>query len=217
MIQRIRSSRVTLLLLGVSVAEIPAGTDCDLQTGGVGVVGQSQLQLPGRAGALEQAAVCADAAVAALGGKIWAVASQFMIKSAERLSGGLPVLLTGAQNVQSELGGCSDYNHVTGCHFFFSDYQLLLTLFPPEYSEPKDVSSSAPVEEPSWSLSLLLLNRFGRLGPLKSWRKEEDHLFAVPQQTDCYSVLSPAGTSKGLRLPEAPRSEVTAAHLEPEN
>lgn len=44
--------------------------------------------------------------------------------------------------------------------------KILLTLFPPEYSEPKEVSSSAPVEDPSWSLSLYLLNRFGRLGPL---------------------------------------------------
>lgn len=49
---------------------------------------------------------------------------------------------------------------------FKNYYQLLLTLFPPEYSEPKEVSSSAPVEDPSWSLSLLFLNRFGRLGPL---------------------------------------------------
>lgn len=60
------SLRVTLLLLEISVGEIPAGTDCDLQTGGVGVVGQSQLQLSGHADALEEAAVCADAAVAAL-------------------------------------------------------------------------------------------------------------------------------------------------------
>ena len=67
---------------------------------------------------------------------------------------------------------------ITGCYlgffflFFSCDHQLLLTLFPPEYSEPKEVSSSAPVEEPSWSLSLLFLNRSGRLGPLTSWKKE---------------------------------------------
>lgn len=58
--------------------------------------------------------------------------------------------------------------------FFF---QLLLTLHPPEYSEPKDVSSSAPVDEPSWSLSLLFLNRFGRLGTLESYKKEKEALF----------------------------------------
>lgn len=60
------SLRVTLPLLGVSIGEISAGADCDLQTGGVGVVGQSQLQLSRHADALEEAAVCADAAVTAL-------------------------------------------------------------------------------------------------------------------------------------------------------
>lgn len=57
---------MTLPLLGVSVSEISAGADCDLQTGGFGVVGQSQLQLSCHAGALIEAAVCADAAVTAL-------------------------------------------------------------------------------------------------------------------------------------------------------
>lgn len=57
---------MTLLLLEISIGEISAGADCDLQTGGVGVVGQSQLQLSSHADALEEAAVCADAAVAAL-------------------------------------------------------------------------------------------------------------------------------------------------------
>lgn len=60
------SLRVTLPLLGVSISEISADTDRDLQTGGFGVVGQSQLQLSCHAGALIEAAVCADAAVAAL-------------------------------------------------------------------------------------------------------------------------------------------------------
>lgn len=59
------SLRVTLLSLGVSVVEISAGADCDLQTGSVGVVGQSQLQLSCYADALERAAVCANAATAA--------------------------------------------------------------------------------------------------------------------------------------------------------
>lgn len=77
-------------------------------------------------------------------------------------------------------------------------HELLLTLFPSEYSELNDVSSSAPVEEPSWSLSLLFLNRFGRLGQLKSWKKKEGHLFNVLLQTDSYSFLPTIGTSKGL-------------------
>lgn len=60
------SLRVTLPLLGVSVSEISAGADRDLQTGGFGVVGQSQLQLSCHVGALIEAALCADAAVTAL-------------------------------------------------------------------------------------------------------------------------------------------------------
>lgn len=57
---------MTLPLPGVSIGEVSAGADRDLQTGGAGVVGQSQLQLSGHAGALEEAAFCADAAVTAL-------------------------------------------------------------------------------------------------------------------------------------------------------
>lgn len=60
------SLRVTLLLLGISIGEISAGADCYLQTGGAGVVGQSQLQLSSHLDALKEAAVCADAAVTAL-------------------------------------------------------------------------------------------------------------------------------------------------------
>lgn len=58
-------------------------------------------------------------------------------------------------------------------------FQMLLTLHPPEYSELKEVSSSAPVEEPSWSLSLLFLNRFGRLGPLESYKKREGSFYCA--------------------------------------
>ena len=58
---------MALLLLGVSVGEISAGPNGDLQTGGVAAVGQSQLQLSVHADALQQAAVYAeDAAAAAL-------------------------------------------------------------------------------------------------------------------------------------------------------
>lgn len=60
------SLRVTLLPLRVSVGEISAGANCDLQTGGVRVVGQRKLHLSGHADALEEATVCAVAAVAAL-------------------------------------------------------------------------------------------------------------------------------------------------------
>lgn len=60
------SLRVTLLPLAVSIGEISAGANCDLQTGAVGVVGQSQLQLSCHADGLKEAAVCVDAAVTAL-------------------------------------------------------------------------------------------------------------------------------------------------------
>ena len=59
------SLRATLFPLGLPADQVPAGTDCDLQTGGVGVVGQSQLPPSCHTNALEEAAVCADAAAAA--------------------------------------------------------------------------------------------------------------------------------------------------------
>lgn len=58
--------RVTLLPLQASVEEIPAGAHCDLQAGGAAVVGQRELQLSGHTDALEEAQICAGAAVAAL-------------------------------------------------------------------------------------------------------------------------------------------------------
>lgn len=57
---------MTLPLLGVPIHEISAGTNSDLQTGGVGVVGHSQLQLSCHTAALKQATLCADAAATAL-------------------------------------------------------------------------------------------------------------------------------------------------------
>lgn len=75
-------------------------------------------------------------------------------------------------------------------------FQLLLTLHPPEYSEPKEVSSSAPVEEPSWSLSLLFLNRFGRLGTLESYKKEKEGLFYCALHT----VIVPCNLSEAIWL-----------------
>jgi len=63
------SLRVTLPL-AVSICEISAGANCDDQAGLVGVVGHRQLQLPSHRDALEEAAVCADAAAAALRKKI---------------------------------------------------------------------------------------------------------------------------------------------------
>lgn len=62
----LRSLRVTLLPLQASVEEIPAGTHCDVQGGGAAVVGQRELQLSGHTDALEEAQICAGAAVAAL-------------------------------------------------------------------------------------------------------------------------------------------------------
>lgn len=58
--------RVTLLLLFIPVVEISAGAHRDLQTRGVSVVGQSQLELSRHGDALEEAALCADAAVTPL-------------------------------------------------------------------------------------------------------------------------------------------------------
>lgn len=58
--------RVTLSPLDVAVGQISAGTDCDLKTGGVGVVGQSQLQLSSHSDALKEAAIGVDAAVTTL-------------------------------------------------------------------------------------------------------------------------------------------------------
>lgn len=60
------SLRVALLPLQACVEEIPAGAHCDLQAGGAAVVGQRELQLSGHTDALEEAQICADAAVAAL-------------------------------------------------------------------------------------------------------------------------------------------------------
>lgn len=57
---------MTLVLLEVSIDEISAGTDCNLQTGALGVVGQSQLQLPCHSDTFKEATVCADAADTAL-------------------------------------------------------------------------------------------------------------------------------------------------------
>lgn len=57
---------MTLLLFNVSIGEISAGANCDFQTGSAGVVVQRELQLSCHADAFEEAAVCADAAVAAL-------------------------------------------------------------------------------------------------------------------------------------------------------
>lgn len=59
-------SRVTLLLPGVSIAEVPAGAHRDLQTEGVPVVVEGKLQFSHHADALKDPTVGADAAVAAL-------------------------------------------------------------------------------------------------------------------------------------------------------
>lgn len=45
---------------------MPAGPHRDLQTGGAAVIGHGQLQVSCHAGAVEEAALCADAAAAAL-------------------------------------------------------------------------------------------------------------------------------------------------------
>lgn len=55
--------RVTLFLLDVSIIQIPAGANCDLQTRGVVFVGQSQLQLSGHADSLREGADAAGTAL----------------------------------------------------------------------------------------------------------------------------------------------------------
>lgn len=93
----------------------------------------------------------------------------------------------------------SDISTATGCllvNIFF-----LLTLFPPEYSEPKEVSSSAPVEEPSWSLSLLLLNRFGRLGPLQSWKEEGFFIYRLVAWSIKRDMISLINNTTNYTLP----------------
>lgn len=62
----ILSSRVTVLLLGVSIAEISAGAHRDLQTGSVDVVVEGKLQFSRHTDTLKDTTVCAVAAVAAL-------------------------------------------------------------------------------------------------------------------------------------------------------
>lgn len=59
---------MTLLLPGVSIAEVPAGAHRDLQTGSVCVVVEGKLQFSHHTGAPEDTTVCAVAAVAALRG-----------------------------------------------------------------------------------------------------------------------------------------------------
>lgn len=57
---------MTLLLLDVSVSQISARAHGDLQTGAAVVVGHTELHLAGHIDALEDAALGADAAEAAL-------------------------------------------------------------------------------------------------------------------------------------------------------
>lgn len=61
----ILSSRVTLLLPGVSIAEVPAGTHRDLQTGSIWVVVKGKLQFSHHTDVLKDTAVHAVAAAAA--------------------------------------------------------------------------------------------------------------------------------------------------------
>lgn len=63
------SLRVALFLPAVSISQISAGADCDLQTASVGVVGHGQLQLPGNKDAVKGVTFCADAGDAALRGE----------------------------------------------------------------------------------------------------------------------------------------------------
>lgn len=62
------SSRVTRLLPGVSIAEVPAGAHRDLQTGSVRVVVEGKFQFSHHTDALKDTTVCAVAAVAVLRG-----------------------------------------------------------------------------------------------------------------------------------------------------
>lgn len=57
---------MALLLLSISKGEISASADCDLQTGGLGVVVQSELQLSRDTDVFVERTICADAADAAL-------------------------------------------------------------------------------------------------------------------------------------------------------
>lgn len=68
MLRQVFSSRVTLLLLGVSIAEVPAGAHRDLQAGSVRVVVEAKLQFSHHTEVVKDTKVCADAAVAGLKG-----------------------------------------------------------------------------------------------------------------------------------------------------
>lgn len=57
---------MTLVPLGASGREVPAGAHGDLQAGAAAVVGQAELQLPAHTEALQEAKLSAGAAVAAL-------------------------------------------------------------------------------------------------------------------------------------------------------
>lgn len=75
---------MTLLLLGVSIAEISAGAHRDLQTGILGVVAEGKFQLSHHTDALKHTAVCAVAAVAALrGGPTQTEGPRFTLAKAE--------------------------------------------------------------------------------------------------------------------------------------
>lgn len=79
----ILSSRVTVLLLGVSIAEISAGAHRDLQTGSVGVVVEGKLQFSRHTDTVKDTTVCAVAAVAALLGQTQTEGSHFTFAKAE--------------------------------------------------------------------------------------------------------------------------------------
>lgn len=170
------SLRVTLPLLAVSVGQVSAGADCDLQTGGVGVEGQSQLQFSGHRNALK-AQLCAGAAAAALREPNTGYSINFTLQRKRMREVWERIIIRGDFVIRAVTFEYFNHRMLFGdfiqFFFFFNENQLWLTLFPSEYSEPNEVSSSAPVEEPSWSLSLLFLNRFGRLGTLKSCTKKE--------------------------------------------
>lgn len=170
------SLRVTLLLLAVSVGQVSAGADCDLQTGGVGVEGQSQLQFSGHRNALK-AELCAGAAAAALREPNTGYSINFTLQRKRMREVWERIIIRGDFLIRAVISEYFNHWMLFGDFIllFFNENPLWLTLFPPEYSEPNEVSSSAPVDEPSWSLSLLFLNRFGRLGTLKSCTKKESH------------------------------------------
>lgn len=81
----ILSARVTVLLLGVSIAEISAGAHRDLQTGSVGVVVEGKLQFSRHHDTLKDNTVCAVAAVAALVGRTQTESSRFTCAKTESL------------------------------------------------------------------------------------------------------------------------------------